>query len=65
MRRGFWCLVRMVLGTFISALREGNAKHQQKKIAEARSMSPKKQLFLWKQRRVLLVTAPLREVQRV
>jgi len=29
----------MVLGTFISALREGNAKHQQKKIAEARADS--------------------------
>ncbi|CAE7440970.1 unnamed protein product [Symbiodinium necroappetens] len=29
----------MVLGTFISALREGNAKHQQKKTAEARADS--------------------------
>ena len=30
-------VLRMVLGTFISALREGNAKHQKKLVAEARA----------------------------
>ena len=30
---------RMVLGTFISALREGNVKHKQKEVAEARAMA--------------------------